>query len=243
MIGKTDFNEDWFECEHLKCDDEAPARDYDTQQTFAAELKKLVADPHQWCHGKGKKAITLQPYWRITVSVNDNLEYLKSIPANDETLKDKLLILKAYPGATVKLVERLGGKKVFAEKIRGELPAYLYWLLNEFQIPSELKDTRFGMKAFQNPEIVELIESDTPYMQLLHYLRREFSGRRFGFGEDGFGGLDLGSLAQEITNFYTPKGLIPNSLNTLGKYLTALSKKFPGEVIKNHEKVRAVYTG
>jgi hypothetical protein len=243
MIGKTDFNEDWFECEHLKCDDEAPARDYDTQLLFAAELKKLVADPNQWCHGKQKKAITLQPYWRITVSVNDNPEYLKSIPANDETLKDKMAILRAYPEATVKLVERLGGKKVFEEKIREELPAYLDWLLNEFEIPEELKDTRFGMRAHQDPEIVEMIEAGTPYMQLYHYLRRELSGRRIGFREDKFEGLDVASIAKRITDFTTPKGLVPNSLNTLGKYLTNLSRKFPREIVKDHERTRGSVYG
>src|SRR5262249_16246105 len=101
--------------------------------SFASELKKLAADDNHWCQGKGKKALTLPPYWRVTVSVNDHPDYLQAIPANDETLKDKMLILKVYPDATVKLVDKLGGKKAFADKIREELPAYLNWLLDELE--------------------------------------------------------------------------------------------------------------
>jgi hypothetical protein len=234
MIGRTDFNEDLFESEHLKCDDETPARDLETRLLFASELKKLAADENHWCHGKGKKALTLPPFWRVTVSVNDHPDYLPSIPVNDETLKDKLIILKTLPEATVKLVGRIGGKEAFAEKIREELPAYLYWLLYEFQIPEELRETRFGLQAYQNPEIVEAVEELTPQMLLLNYMEEIWAGER----------LDNKTVTQIASdlNFWTPpKGIVPQHINTLAKYLTGLTK-VTKKVSKEKSMKGALYT-
>jgi hypothetical protein len=217
MVKRTDFNEDWFESEHLMCEDETPPRDYETQQLFAAELKKFAADENHWCHGKGKKAITLPPFWRVTVSVNDSSENMRSIPANDETLKDKMHVLKVYPEATVKLVESLGGQKNFANKIREELPGYLYWLLYKFQILAELKDTRFGMKAYQNDEILEAIEETAPHMLLLELLEVKYPGANK---------LEKSVLeiATDLQTVDTPRGVVPQSPLTLGRYMTTLSK-------------------
>lgn len=49
IVGQTPFNEEWFESEHLMLEDEAPVRDYDTQQLLAAGIKSLVANERQWC--------------------------------------------------------------------------------------------------------------------------------------------------------------------------------------------------
>ncbi len=219
LCGRTDFNEDLFRNEHLICDDERPGKDHETRSQFAAGLKKFVASNKHWCHAKGKMALTLPPFWRITVSVNDTPDCLQSIPVNEETMEDKMIILRTYPDATVKLVERLGGRPAFAAKIREELPAYLYWLLNEFQIPGELKETRFGMKAFRNQEIVEMVQETAPYMQLLEVMEKEFAG----VVEKEF---TLTDLAMELDNPNTPQGIrmMVSRINTLGRYLSILAK-------------------
>jgi hypothetical protein len=234
MIKRTDFNEDLFESEHLMCEDETPARDFETKLLFASELKKLAADENHWCQGKGKKALTLPPYWRVTVSVNDHPDYLPAIPANDETLKDKMLILKVYPDVTVKLVEKVGGKKAFADKILEELPAYLYWLLHEFQIPEELRETRFGVRAFQHPEIVEAIEETAPYMQVLDHMEHAWAGVCH---ED----ISLTEFASLLEMSNPPKGVLPNNVNTLAKYLTSLSK-VTKKITKDRTKKGVFYT-
>jgi len=235
LTGRTDFNEELFRNEHLICDDEQPGKNYETRTQFAAGLKKFVASDSHWCHGKGKKALTLPPFWRITVSVNDTPDCLQSIPVNDETMKDKMIVLRTYPEATVKLVERLGGQRAFGAKIREELPAYLYWLLNEFQIPAELKDTRFGMKAFLNQEIAEMVEETAPSMHLLAVMERQFLGakdRQF----------TLMNLFSELQNPNTPTGVLPKSPNTLGNYLSELAKISPSNVKKTRTKKGYVYT-
>jgi len=234
MIGRSDFNEDMFECEHLICEDESP-RDHDKRLQFASELKKLAANESHWCHGKNKKAHTLEPGWRVTVSVNDTPDCLTAIPAKDDHMKDKMHVLKVHPDATVHLVERLGGRDVFRMKIREELPAYLHWLLNEFQIPAELKGTRYGMKAYQNQEIVDAIEETAPYMHLMEVMKNQFAGvvNR---------NVTLTDIASELQNPNTPRGVLPNSLNTLAKYLASLSKASPSNITRTKTAKGVHYT-
>jgi hypothetical protein len=217
MRGKTTFNEELFECEHLKIDDEAPALDHETQMTVSAQLKQLTADGTQRCHGKGKKALTLEPFWRITAAINDSPEYLSQLSITDETLNDKLVILKTLPGATVSLVEELGGKKAFEAKIREELPHYLRWLLEEFEVPAELKATRYGLKPYRNAEIVKAAEAATHQMTLLNYLEELWPGEIL---ED----ISSTRLATMLSIEATPRGLVPNHVNTLGKYLSTLAR-------------------
>jgi hypothetical protein len=233
IIGRTDFNEECFEAEHLMFEDEAPVRDYETQQLLAAGIKSLVANEVQWCHGKGKKGITLQPFWRITVSVNDRPENLRSIPIDDETLDDKMVILQTYPDATVQLVESLGGQDNFAQKIREELPAYLYWLLSEFQIPEDLKATRFGMKAHRNKEIVGAVRRNTNAAHLLEILRDMYPGTKDFV-------ITASQIMKDMQAPEIPRGLVPNSPITLGRYLSDMGK-LSNEVARKETKHNTVY--
>jgi hypothetical protein len=232
IVGRTDFNEEWFESEHLMLEDETPPRDYETQQLVAAGLKSLSANDDQWCHGKGKKAVTLPPFWRVSVSVNDNPEALRVLPINDPALKDKMIVLKAYPDATKELVNSLGGQDAFAGAIRAELPHILYDLLNVFEIPDELRDTRYDMKAYQNEEILEAVEETAPHIYLLEFMRKTlYSGVK-----------DLFKTALEIhqdldlKDMRPPPGVAPKHPNTLGKYLSSIAEMGTGEVVKKKTK-------
>lgn len=158
------------------------------------------------------------------------------IPVNDPTLKDKMNVLKAYPEATVKLVESLGGQEQFAAAIKGELPAFLYHLLKEAEIPEELRDTRYGMKAYQNPEIVEAAEESEPYVHLLDALRKKVYP----------GAKDLkktvAEIFQDLHDARIPRGIVPANPNTLGKYLTSIYEMVPDEVDKDRNKDGIFYT-
>lgn len=224
IVGDTTFNGDWFESEHLMFEDEAPPNNYGIQQRIAAGIKTLVANEIQWCHGKGDKAVTLTPYWRVSISVNNNPANLRAIPANDETLDDKLLILEVYPDATVELVEKLGGQEAFRNKLREERPAYLYHLLNEFKIPEELEDTRFEMKPFRHPNIVKAVKEAAPYVHLLEYLRTTLFPR----AKDLF--KTTTEIFVELKKAQAPSGLVPANPQILGEYLTSISKMGTGEI-------------
>jgi hypothetical protein len=217
MIGDTTFNEDWFSAEHLMIEDEGAGKDINTRSLFAGKLKQIAVNEAHRNHGKGNKALYLPPCWRATVSVNDDPEHIRVLPPIDPSVKDKLIILKVCDGATVRLVERLGGRAAFAAKIKEEVPAYLYWLLNEFQIPAELKATRLSMKAFQHPDILEAIEEASPQRLLLEHMESQWVGI---YHKD----LSLTTIAKMLEESDPPKGVLPKSPITLGRYLTDITK-------------------
>lgn len=234
LAGRTDFNGDWFECEHLMLEDETPPRDYETQQLVAAGLKSLSANDDQWCHGKGLKALTLSPFWRVSVSVNNNPEAMRAIPVNDPTLKDKMNVLMTYPDATKELVNSLGGQDHLAAAFKAERPAYLYWLLNESETPEELRDNRYGMKAQQHPEIVAAGEETEPHFHLLDAMRKVYQGAADVE-------TNVVEIFQELHDEGVPRGILPANVNTLGKYLSSITDMGTGEVKKKRTKKGIVY--
>jgi hypothetical protein len=234
MIGDTTFNEDWFSAEHLMIEDEGAGKDINTRNLFAAKLKQIAVNEDQRNHGKGNKALYLPPCWRATVSVNDDPEHIRVLPPMDSSVKDKLIILKVYDGATVKLVEKLGGRAAFAAKIKEERPAYLYWLLNEFEIPADLKATRLSMKAFQHPDILEAIEETSPQRLLLEHMESEWVGV---YRKD----MPLTTIAKLLEESGPPNGVLPRSPTTLGRYLTDISK-MTDKVSKRTLKGSPLYT-
>ena len=72
-----------------------------------------------------------------------------------------------------------------------ELPAYLHWLLNEWQIPEELKvngdgtnATRFGFREYHSPVIKGELWEDTPAAQLLSLIDSATFKRNGSFPTD-----------------------------------------------------------
>jgi hypothetical protein len=46
-------------------------------------------------HAKHREALTLDPIWRMTISLNEEPESLQVLPPLDESLEDKIIILRA----------------------------------------------------------------------------------------------------------------------------------------------------
>lgn len=172
MTGGTTFNADLFEAEHLMIEDEAASTDIRARRAFGATIKQITATEVQRCHGKNRQALSLVPFWRITISVNNEPENLMVLPPLDESIEDKMILIKAMkkpmPMATVTGAER----KDFWNTLIGELPAFIDFLQG-YQIPDELRDERFGIKYYHHPELVQAINSLSPEAKLLSLIDSE----------------------------------------------------------------------
>jgi hypothetical protein len=221
MSGGTSFNGDLYEAEHLMIEDEISARDMNSRLSFDARLKQFTVNQWGQHHGKGKQAVALKPYWRMSMSLNDTAEHLAIFPPIDESLDDKIILLKAHAGAVPALVERVGGRKIFEAKLKEELPAALYYLLYEFKVPGELRDTRMGLKGYQNPEIISDIEGTAPEYQLLEALlsftERDGSGSTYTNTALGWSGrlLEMNEALRRVS---------PSSI-LCGRYFSRLERK------------------
>ena len=173
MTGKTDFNSDLFNAEHLMIEDEAASTDIRSRREFGANVKNMLVNEVQSYHPKGRPAFPLHPFWRISISLNCEPEDLLVLPPIDEGLKDKFIILKANEVDFPYSDEDAGARKIFREYLTAELPAFLFWL-KEWRLPKALTDRRYGVKSYQSKEILQALENLSPEMQLLEIIDKVY---------------------------------------------------------------------
>lgn len=167
MAGKTPFNAELFEAEHLTLEDEHMSRKLGDRLALGASIKAIVANEAHHCHRKGCTGITLRPFWRLTITLNDEPEALLVLPPLDDHVADKILLLRAsrfaLPMPTVTHDER----REFWLRLMGELPAFLHFLLHEYEPPAELHNARYVVAGWHHPELAEALHSLSPAAALL----------------------------------------------------------------------------
>lgn len=165
LSGQTPFNGDMIGCEHLCIEDEVAKSDIKTRRYFGSSLKSLLVNKQQSAHPKGRAAFTTEPFWRVTMTLNDEPEALMILPPLDTDLADKVTLLQAcvatmpYPS---KEIPTIGA---YWSALKAEIPAYLF-ALQRWNIPKELQDIRYGVKAFQNAELLRKLTSLSPESKL-----------------------------------------------------------------------------
>ena len=162
MTGKTNFNEDLSEAEHLPMGDKAADYQISVRKKFAAKIKEFCVESSMRVHGKGKKGIALHSFRRLSISVNHEPEHMLIIPPLDDDMRPKVMLLKCCD-ATAELSE---DRKINMRDFTEELPRFARFLLN-WKIPTKMKDRRFGVCAFHHPRLLEIISDLTPEQQLL----------------------------------------------------------------------------
>jgi hypothetical protein len=162
IVGKTPFNQDHFKACHLMISDQKNPTNRADMQEF---IRRIASNDFDSLHPKGKEAITLDIFWRMTVSCNLEEKDLRIVPPL-EGLDDKILLFKCdlcpMPMPTGTPVER----EKFKVAIRAGLPAFLYNVLS-FKVPADLRHERFGVKGYMHPELAKTVRDLEPEQELL----------------------------------------------------------------------------
>jgi hypothetical protein len=122
-------------------------------RAFATNIKEMVANEDVTEHKKTKDSRSVAAFHRISLSCNDEEKYLNVLPDIDNSLVDKILVLKCSRGG---IPEDRGDhqiKKMFLAKVTSELPAFLEYLLTLDASGPEFNG-RFGVAIYQNAEIM-----------------------------------------------------------------------------------------
>jgi hypothetical protein len=172
MSGGTSFNLDLIGCEHLMIEDEQSSTDFRSRVKFGSRIKEICANLVQSAHGKNRTAISLPPFWRISISVNDETEHLLILPPIDESLEDKFIILKAEKHAMPMPSLTDAERDAFMAKLQSELPHFLHFLF-DWEIHPDLQSQRYGITHFHHPEVMEAISELTPETRLLDMIDHE----------------------------------------------------------------------
>ncbi len=229
MSGQTPFNAHLFGAEHLVIEDESPATDNKARRTLGAMVKSLTVNQDQSCHRKNGTPVMLRPFWRLTITVNDEPENLMVLPPLDESLDDKIILLKAerrdMPMPTATPEQR----EAFWNALVGELPAFLHHI-DTFSIPERLVSQRFGITHYHHPELLGKLDDLSPEFKLLsiiddHLLR----------GADVWRGK-ASDLERAITDSACPYSHEARRLLTwptaCGTYLGRLRRRHPERFVK-----------
>jgi hypothetical protein len=59
---------------------------------LGTKIKEICANTTQSAHPKNRNAVTLTPFWRLSISVNDEPEKLMILPPIDESLSGVAII-------------------------------------------------------------------------------------------------------------------------------------------------------
>jgi hypothetical protein len=170
MSGGTQFNADLFGAEHLMIEDEHSSTDIRSRRAFGSNIKQFTSNYTQSCLGKNRQALTLTPFWRVSISVNDEPEAMMVLPpmsdSAHDSLGDKIILLSAQkaemPLPTVENEEW----QMFWRTLSAELPAFVDFLVN-WNIPDEFRHPRFGVKAWQHPRLLAALDALAPETRLL----------------------------------------------------------------------------
>ncbi len=191
MSGQTPFNAELCKAEHLMISDEIGKTDLESRTEFGAKLKDICVNHSQKLHGKHKDGYTVRPYWRLTISLNNNEQYMKILPPLDESVMDKLMLLKLQKPDCLPTDDQ---REAFAAAIASELPAFAHYL-ESFRIPDEIRSNRYGVTHYHHPELVDLMTQLEKEGELLELIDMEL-------WPDGEGDLFKGT-ATELYNRLT----------------------------------------
>lgn len=238
MSNGSPFNSDLFGAEHLMIEDEQPSTDIRSRRNFGAQIKNITVNEVQRLHGKHRDAITLSPFWRLTISLNDEPENVMVLPPIDDSLEDKLIIFRAHRGTLPMPTETMEQRKAFWNQLVSELPAFLDYL-TKWEIPQELRNNRFGVGHYHHPEILRILNDLAPELRLLNLIDEcYFSHADMSFTAPKMTDGYLKQTAEQIERRLTDSASVScrEARNLLswnsatGTYLGRLAKAYPHRV-------------
>lgn len=228
MSGATEFNGDLFGAEHLMIEDEFANTDIRTRRNFGARIKDFTVNQVQSCHGKNRPAVSLKPFWRVSISLNEEPENLLILPPIDESLEDKLILLKASKALLPDDIGTSAGREKYWAQLLAELPMFLDLLVN-FQIPAALHSGRFGVKHFQHPALLAAVNEMSPEMRLMGLIDAALQEKKDHVGQWVGTATDLERMLNESAVAFEARRLLDWN-NAMGTYLGRLAKKLPKRI-------------
>jgi hypothetical protein len=212
-------------------EDESAAVDIKSRMNFAAHIKSMLVNRDQSCHGKHQEAVTLRPLWRMTLSLNDEPEHLLVLPPLTDDITDKIIALKVHKRPMPMQTGADELDRVFWETMVKELPAFIHYLEN-WSIPPEIADTRYGVRGYQHPEVLEKLGETSPETRLWQIIEDDIFGNQFNRQPWTGAAADLehklmrdeGKFREEAKRLFTWFG-------ACGCYLSRLEKSRAGHVV------------
>lgn len=155
------WNDDLVGSEFLLIDDCTGHTDIRARRAFGAAFKGAIYPHMIQLRKRHASSISVRPVWCCMLCCNDTPEALQIIPPLDPDVSDKISILHVHRMQLPIDTSTPEGKKLFQTAIRQELPALADRLM-KWETPAHLHDTRAGVIAWRDPELVDWVDSHSP---------------------------------------------------------------------------------
>lgn len=159
------WNDDLVGSEFLLIDDCTGHTDIRARRAFGAAFKGSIYPHMIQLRKRHSSSISVRPVWCCMLCCNDTPEALQIIPPLDADVSDKIAILHVHRIALPIDTSTPEGKKQLQIAIRQELPALADRLM-QWEVPAHLHDTRSGVIAWRDPELVDWVDSHSPARRL-----------------------------------------------------------------------------
>jgi len=240
MTGNENFCGEFLGSELWVIDDEQASTRARDRSEFGANIKMAVADEKYRIRGMMKGGVVLKMYRRLLVCVNREPERLQVLPSLDADIQDKISVLLAHNHPMPMPVGSPEEKDVFKKTLSEELPAFVWWLLNEHEISPDLFG-RFGIIHYHHPDLCsdlfEVSRDREFWLQVLRVLKASV------FSCDDFCGATWYwcGAANELYELMANEENTPLSRNevsklpwsnSIGKALAKISKQMPDRCLQ-----------
>jgi hypothetical protein len=233
FLRGSDFNSDLFKVEHLALDDAHSSTSTRDRVAFGAKLKThTVGASVKDLHAKGKDAMHMRPWWRISITLNDGPESMMVLPPLDENLADKLILLHASSFNFPMPIATPEERDAFERQLHSEIPAFLHWLLHIYEIPEAYVDRRrYNISTYHHPELRDALDRLAPEAELLELIDLAF---KEDFASHGRVRLTAAKIEERISNADKRRAdRLFHFSKSCGTYLGRLAVKHPGRVEKS----------
>ena len=228
LTGRTPFNAELFEAEHLMLEDESMSPDIRSRRALADAIKAIVVNEVHSCHRKQRTAVNLRPWWRLSISVNDDPEAMNVLPPLDDNIADKVTLLKARRFEMPMPGETLEERREFWATVEDEVPKLIHYL-ESTETPEKLVDRRYGVISWHHPDLVEDLHQLSGEQHLLDLIDRAiFESPTSGDWAGTHDELKAKLLDDQGTS--REAGKLLDWRNATGTLLGKLAKKKPDRV-------------
>jgi hypothetical protein len=176
------WNDHLVGAELLLLDDCQGSTDHRTRMEFSSHFKSSIYSESVEMNKRNQSSITIRPVWRVMICTNDNPENLLVLPPISSDNADKITLLKISKIELDIDTSTPEGKTQLQREITSELGAFAA-ILESFEIPENLKDSRSGTNAWQHPDLLEKIESTKPETKLAELLSSSIRGQSHSWSD------------------------------------------------------------
>jgi hypothetical protein len=238
MTGATQFNDDTAKAYLQVMDDEASTKNPAARARFGSMIKQFTVVNRHRIAKKYQSPTEMSLRNRLIICLNDDAESLGVLPPMTRSIMDKIMLFRVEKCEMPMPTETREQQEALMNTLENELPGYLHYLLEEFEIPEEMRESRFGVAAYHHPTLKEMLaENDTPH-QVLELIDAAFETGALGLKisaaiPGSWVGLarELRAILRDEHGHAEVATLLPFK-ESLGITLSKLAEEYPGRVRK-----------